>query len=113
MTPTKKCYVWSTLNKPWNSVNWAWNDCELINELVEVGSGALDPNQALQAWMEDDKNKHKKKRFIKILCEVKGYDSKTTEKCIKSGIRINIDDIRLVVNTVKKIDLDVSVKKLL
>ena len=107
MATTKKCYIWKNLNKTWNSVNWKWSECELVEELI--GSGALDPNQQVPEWL--DTNKDKKKRFIKLLCKVKGYNEKETTKAVHDNIKVTIDDVKLVVKAVKNIDFDIVVKK--
>ena len=42
MATTKKCYIWKNLNKTWNSVNWKWSECELVEELIQNLEGTCE-----------------------------------------------------------------------
>jgi hypothetical protein len=101
--PTK-CYTWDELNLLWKDVNWTWEECQLVDELVsEIGSGALDPSQIPSPW-----DGEKKKKLIRLICKVKGYTQTETEKEVKKNGNITINDIKLVVKAVKNIDLTVT-----
>jgi hypothetical protein len=73
---TTKCYTWDTLNLQFKNVDWTWEECQLIREAEEIISGALP-----QPFVEDVLGKwdnEKKKKFIKIICKVHGYDDVKT-----------------------------------
>ena len=102
-----KCYTWDTLNLQWKDVNWAWSDCQFVKEIIdEYLGGAIDPNTQLPGWAKDDKDK--KRKFIKLLCKVKGYDENETSKQVKDNIKITIEDVQLVLRAVKNRDLKVE-----
>ena len=70
----------------------------LIIELINVGGGGLD----------DYLKKHpeKKKRFIKLLCQVEGIEYKETKEVLDRQIRIT--DVTLVAKEVLGIDIKIN-----
>ena len=91
---TRIPFQWNNANFAWNNNPYTWEDCALVEELAAVlagGHGAAGVQKVL-------KDKEKKKRFIKLLCKVKGVEYKE-EKEIKNH-KIVISDVELVVNEV-------------
>ena len=102
------CYTWSNLNLPWINVNWTWDECQTVNEIVEiVGSGSLNPNEQINDWVNKDKKRSEK--VIRLVCKVKGY-SKKKLKSVNENAKVTIKDIQLIVKAVKNIDLRVEIK---
>lgn len=105
ITETTKCYTWDTLNLRFVDVDWTWEECQLIREAEKIISGALP-----QPFVEDVLGKweqEKKKKFIKIVCRVRGYDEIKTQKLVKENINIKIEDIKLVVESTKHINIEI------
>jgi hypothetical protein len=52
--------------------------------------------------------REKRKRFIRLLCKVKGESEYDEKKPVNENIVVSVDDIKLVVKTVAGIDLNVK-----
>jgi hypothetical protein len=104
------CPIWSKTNIKWSSANWEWQECILVEEIIQEFQGGVDASKLYEetyepSWMKDDKEK--KKRLIRLICKVK--DEKYDEtKEINTDIKIKIEDVKLVVKTVAGIDLNIK-----
>ena len=92
---------WEKANFKWNENPHIWN---LVLEIVEAGGGTVEG--ALKAVKELDPEK--KKRFIKLVCKVKGIETYSGQKTIREDIDVSAEDIELVVKEVLGIDLTVE-----
>ena len=88
-TPLK----WSEGNIIWGDNPYTWGDVALVEEIISGGSGVVD------RWKKEDKKKYKK--FIKLICKVKGHKEFNEKKEIQD-VNITIEDIDLVDETVTK-----------
>ena len=84
------CYKWGCPDIPanvwWNSANWLWSECQLVDEIV---TGIIG-EEALPEWLAEDYdpyanrlNTQKREKFIRLLRKVKGepnFDSKKEKK---------------------------------
>jgi len=113
---TRIPFQWNTANFKWDAISPTdgktyppneivtgtnlWNDCALIIELINVLQGGKSPDDYL--------NKHpkKKKRFIKLLCQVEGIEYKETKEVLNRQIRIT--DVTLVAKEVLGIDIKIN-----
>ena len=90
-----------------SSFPFTWDDIALVGEVVEEvqasGGGATDI-----AYNVNQLELEKKKRFIKLVCKVKGIETYSGQKTIRDDINITADDIELVVKEVLGIDLKVE-----
>jgi hypothetical protein len=82
---------------------FTWDEVALIKEVV--GQGAELPEIE---WNVNKLDKDKKKRFIKLICKVKGIETYSGQKTIRDDIEITASDIELVVKEVLGIDLTVE-----
>lgn len=114
---TRIPFQWNTANFTWNAVNPTdgkiyppneivtgtnmWDDCALIIEIIEAMKGGSSP----EGYFEGKKKK--KKRFIKLLCQVEGIEYKETKEVIERQIRIT--DVALVAKELFGIDIKVDV----
>jgi hypothetical protein len=96
MTITRTPFQWNNSNFAWNDNPYTWNDCALVAELVQAG----------RAYEEVLKDKEKKKRFIKLLCQVEGKEYKETKEVLNRKIRIS--DISLVAKEVLGINIKIE-----
>ena len=87
-----------------SSFPFTWDDVALIEEVVEAvqeaGGSVIDGISKLEP--------EKKKRFIKLVCKVKGVETYSGQKTIKDDIKISVEDIELVIKEVLGIDLTVE-----
>jgi hypothetical protein len=113
---TRIPFQWNTANFNWDAVNPTdgkiyppneivtgtnlWDDCALIIELIEVVKGGGSPEIYFQ------KEKEKKKKFIKLLCKVEGVEYKETKEVLNRQIRIT--DVKLVAKELLGIDIKIN-----
>ena len=99
-------FEWGNANFAWNtnpfgarqSTNpFTWDDCVLVEEVVRAG----------KAYGDVFKDEKKKKRFIKLICQVEGVEYKETKEVKKRQIRIT--DVALVAKEVLGIDIKIDV----
>ena len=76
---------------------------DLVLEIVKGGGG---PDDILNAVNELEPEK--KKRFIKLICKVKGIETYSGQKTIRDDIEITAEDCEMVIKEVYGIDLTVE-----
>ena len=87
-----------------SSFPFTWDDVALVEEVVEVvqeaGGSVIDGIKKLEP--------EKKKRFIKLICKVKGIETYSGQKTIRDDIDVSAEDVELVIKEVLGIDLTVE-----
>ena len=87
-----------------SSFPFTWDDVALVEEVVEVvqeaGGSVIDGIKKLEP--------EKKKRFIKLICKVKGIETYSGQKTIRDDINVSAEDVELVIKEVLGIDLTVE-----
>jgi len=106
------CYTWSGCDVLWKNANWLWSECSLIDEVLGDLRPGVPGELAQPNWLQDDKphnpyEKDKRKRFINLICKVKGYPTYDEKQDIRDDIKITIEDIKVVVKAVKGIDIQI------
>ena len=97
----------SSVNVVWGSNSFTWGDVSLAAEIAEVidGVGYTRRKERLDKLFKDEE---KKKRFIHLVCRIKGekvYDDKVEVQ----DIDVKVEDAELVVETiVKKVKLEIK-----
>jgi len=94
---------WEEADFKWNDNPYKWNDVQLVEEIVEAvatGGGIVDVVKHLDP--------EKKKRFIKLICKVKGIETYSGQKTIHDDITVTAEDCELVIKEVLGIDLTVE-----
>lgn len=98
-----------TTSVQWNDNPFTWGDVALAVEIAEViaddGVGYTRRKERLDDLFKDEE---KKKRFIHLVCRIKGekvYDDKVEVK----DVDVKVEDAELVVETiVKKVKLEIK-----
>ena len=96
-----------TTSVVWGSNSFTWGDVSLAAEIAEVidGVGYKRRKERLDKLFKDE---DKKKRFIHLICRIKGekvYDDKVEVQ----NIDVKVEDAELVVETiVKKVKLEIK-----
>ena len=96
-----------TTSTIWGDNPFTWGDVSLAVEIAEVidGVGYKKRKERLDDLFKDEE---KKKRFIHLICRIKGekvYDDKVEVK----DINVKVKDVELVVETiVKKVKLEIK-----
>lgn len=93
---TKIPYTWDSANFAWNSNPYTWEDVALVEEVVAAGSN----------YQEVFKDEKKKKKFVKLICQIEGIEYKETKEIKKRQIRIT--DVALVAKEVLGVDIKVE-----
>jgi hypothetical protein len=94
---------WEEANFKWNENPHKWDEVLLVEEVaeaIEAGAGIVEAYKQLEP--------EKKKRFIKLVCKVKGIETYSGQKTIRDDIDVSAEDIELVVKEVLGIDLTVE-----
>ena len=91
---------WNEANFKWNDNPHIWNLVVEVLEAIDDGVGFVDAVEKLEP--------EKKKRFIKLVCKVKGIETYSGQKTIRDDIDVSAEDIELVVKEVLGIDLTVE-----
>ena len=94
---------WEEANFKWNlaptdtsKTRYTWDDVKFLEELVD-GHGATADGIL---WHIDQADPEKKKRFIRLVCKVKGIETYSGQKTIRDDIEITAKDIELVIKEV-------------
>ena len=91
----------------WGNNDFTWSDVSLAAEIAEVidGVGYKRRKERLDNLFKDEE---KKKRFIHLVCRIRGekvYDDKVEVK----DVDVKVEDAELVVETiVKKVKLEIK-----
>jgi hypothetical protein len=84
-------------------VPYTWDDVTLLEDLLSQGASGEEI-----AYHVDQLDPDKKKRFIKLVCKVKGIETYSGQKTIRDDIDITAGDCELVIKEVLGIDLTVE-----
>ena len=95
---------WDGADFKWNDNPHKWDEVLLVLEIVETGGGTIEG--AIRAI--DSLDPEKKKRFIKLVCKVKGIETYSGQKTIQNDIKVSVEDCNLVIKEVLGIDLTVE-----
>jgi hypothetical protein len=95
--------TWDQANFIWNNNPHTWDEVLLVTEVVEAIEEVKDAAGVIEALEPE-----KKKRFIKLICKVKGIETYSGQKTIRDDINVSVEDIELVVKEVLGIDLTVE-----
>ena len=89
---------------PTNSTldRYTWDDVKIVELISDGASG----DEIL--WNVNNLDPEKKKRFIKLVCKVKGIETYSGQKSIRDDIKITAEDCELVIKEVLGIDLTVE-----
>ena len=85
----------------WDTNPYKWDDIFLLLEVIGAsGEETL--------WNVEQLDPEDKKRFIRLVCKVKGIETYSGQKTIRDDINVTVEDVELVVKEVLGIDLTVE-----
>ena len=93
----------SEQNQGADVIPYTWDDVRFVDELLSQGASGEE-----LAYHIDQIDPEDKKRFIKLVCKVKGIETYSGQKTIRDDINVDAKDIALVVKEVLGIDLTVE-----
>jgi hypothetical protein len=100
-------FKWDLAPTDGTKTRYTWNDVKFLEDIINVGAGSSPDMVGIQSAVSDLDPK-KKKRFIKLICKVKGIETYSGQKTIRDDINIEAEDIELVIKEVLGIDLTVE-----
>lgn len=87
---------WEDADFLWNNNPYTWSEVKLVVEVISAG----DSFEKLP--------KEKKKKFIELVCRIKGIKVYSGKKPVREDIKITVEDIKLVAKEVLGINLTVE-----
>ena len=94
---------WEDADFKWNDNPYKWDEVLLVEEILG-GAGIAGDIVKYVETLEPEK----KKRFIKLICKVKGIETYSGQKTIRDNIKVDAKDIALVVKEVLGVNLTVE-----
>ena len=91
---------WEDADFKWSDNPYKWDEVQLVEEIVSAGGGIVDAVEKLDP--------EKKKRFIRLICKVKGIETYSGQKTIHDDIEVTAEDCELVIKEVLGIGLTVE-----
>ena len=82
---------------------YTWDEVLLVEEVI---AGGATGDEIL--WNVEQLDPEKKKRFIRLICKVKGIETYSGQKTIRDDIKITAEDCELVIKEVLGINLTVE-----
>jgi hypothetical protein len=116
------CIQWGTADVLWEDADWYWSVCSGSVPVppeptasIFVQPPGVDAMTLVQPWLIEpynpyraaDREQEKKKRFIKLICKIKGQTFEM-EKEIGEHEKVSVDDVRMVVRNITGVDLDIK-----
>tara|TARA_R110002051_G_scaffold323570_1_gene417641 strand:+ start:465 stop:767 length:303 start_codon:yes stop_codon:yes gene_type:complete len=92
------CLTWGDSDFVWSTNSYTWGDVCLVEKASDGGKSS-NYKKRLSA--------DEQKKFIKLVCKVKGIETYSGQKTIEE-ITVTADDIKLVVKEVLGVDLMVE-----
>jgi len=96
-------FKWDLAPTDTSAPRYTWDDVTLVEELISGGATGEEV-----AWNVDQLDPDKKKRFIKLICKIKGIETYSGQKTIHDDISVTAEDCELVIKEVLGIDLTVE-----
>ena len=93
---------WKNAAFLWNDNPFTWDDILDATEMLDHFSDGDDIE-----WF-DKVELEKKRRYIRLVCKVKGIETYSGQKTIRDDIEITAEDVKLVAKEVLGIDLTVE-----
>ena len=87
----------------WNTTIYKWSDIFLVSEIID-GAGSSDEI----LWNVQQLEPEQKRKFVRLICKVKGIETYSGQKTIRDDIKVTAEDVELVVKEVLGIDLTVE-----
>ena len=91
---------WENAGFLWNSNDFTWSDIFDASDMLDHFSDGDFDNYNIDP--------EKKRRYIRLICKVKGIETYSGQKTIRDDIKITAKDVKLVAKEVLGIDLTVE-----
>ena len=92
----------------WENASFLWNDNPYTWDDIWDAEDMLDHFSDHDGGWIDQVEPEKKRRYIRLICKVKGIETYSGQKTIRDDIKITTEDVKLVAKEVLGIDLTVE-----
>jgi hypothetical protein len=99
------CITWNEADIIWDQTDFTWSEICLLVEIVIQGGGYSGQFKRLR-----DKDKSTQKKFIKLLCKIKGEEYEET-KYFRPDIKVKAGDFKLIERLLEKPELSIFINK--
>jgi len=99
------CITWEEGDIIWDQTDFTWSDICLLVEIVTQGGGYSGQWKRLR-----DRDKTTQRKFIKLLCRIKGEEY-TETKYFRPDVRVRAGDFNLIEKFLKKPEISIFINK--
>ena len=100
------CVTWQEGDVVWNQTDFTWSEICLLVEIVIQGGGYSGQFKRLR-----NKDKHTQKKFIKLLCKIKGEEECEETKYFRPDVQVKAEDFKLIQKLLEKPELSIFINK--
>ena len=90
--------TWQNSDWIWSNNSFTWGEINLVKKVEEGKSSEYKKSLT----------KDEQKRFVKLVCKVKGIETYSGQKTIDDDITVSAEDVKLVIKEVLGVDLTVE-----
>jgi len=100
------CITWEEGDIAWDNTDFTWSEiCLLVEVVIQGGGGYSGQFKRLR-----NKDKSTQRKFIKLLCKVKGEEYEET-KYFRPDIRVKAGDFKIIEKFLEKPQISIFINK--
>tara|TARA_R110000744_G_scaffold324939_1_gene430769 strand:+ start:456 stop:770 length:315 start_codon:yes stop_codon:yes gene_type:complete len=99
------CITWEEGDIIWSQTDFTWSEICLLVEIVNHSGGYSSITRKLRS-----KDKQTQKKFIKLLCRIKGEEYEET-KYFRNGVKVKAEDFKIIERFLEKPELSIFINK--
>lgn len=100
-----QCITWNEGDIKWNATDFTWSEICLLVEIIKYSGGYSSRNKKLR-----NKDKETQKKFIKLLCKIKGEEYEET-KYFQPEVNVKASDFKLIERLFGKPEISIFINK--
>ena len=100
------CVTWEEADIVWNVTDFTWSEICLLVEIVNYSGGYSSRTRKLRS-----KDKQTQKKFIKLLCKIKGEEECEETKYFRPDVQVRAEDFKLIQKLLEKPELSIFINK--
>jgi len=103
-----ECVTWSEGDIVWGATDFTWSEICLLVDIVIQGKQGGGYSGQLKRLR--NKNKYTQKKFIKLLCKIKGEEYEET-KYLQPNVNVKASDFKLIERLLEKPEISIFINK--
>tara|TARA_Y100001937_G_C6912620_1_gene238134 strand:- start:199 stop:510 length:312 start_codon:yes stop_codon:yes gene_type:complete len=101
-----ECISWKQGDIAWKETDFTWSEiCLLVEVIVPGGGGYSEQFKRLR-----NKDKETQKKFVKLLCKIKGEEYEET-KYFRPNVRVRAGDFKIIEKFLEKPEISIFINK--